>query len=205
MNSKKNNFIIQGIDWNEYDNIIVCANICIFLFSFVINNNIDKNKYSLILITELKLNNFVYNPIFESHNEYIIAKSEDLNIYFYIKINYKLGKIIDISSTPSKEIKGHKKRVNNITFNNSKSILASASEDMKIGLYNIIKNKETPMSKITETINHFLVGQESPINQISFLIDDTLLSGAKNGTICIWDIQKLQLKYKLNENVNDIY
>ena len=205
MNSKKNNFIIQGIDWNEYDNIIVCANICIFLFSFVINNNIDKNKYSLILITELKLNNFVYNPIFESHNEYIIAPSEDGNIYFYSTINDKLGKIIDISSTPYKEIKGHKKRVNNITFNNSKSILASASEDMKIGLYNIIKNKETPMSKITETMNHFLVGQESPINQVSFLIDDTLLSGAKNGTICVWDIQKLQLKYKLNENVNDIY
>ena len=42
-----NNVIIQGIDWNEYDNILVCANICIFLFSFSINNN-EKNAYSLL-------------------------------------------------------------------------------------------------------------------------------------------------------------
>ena len=104
-----NNIIIQGIDWNKYDNILVCANISLFLFSFVINNNNEKDKYSLILLTELKMKNYIYNPIFESHNEYIITPSEDGNIYFYSTTNDKLGKIIDINSTPSKEIKAHKK------------------------------------------------------------------------------------------------
>ena len=59
-------------------------------------------------------------------------------------------------------------------------------------------------SKITHSINKYLVGQESQVKQILFLIDDTLLSGGKNGTICIWDIHKLQLKYKLNENISSI-
>ena len=204
-NLNSNNIIIQGIDWNIYDNILIGAIISIFLFSFEINNNNAKDKYSLILITELKLNNFIYNPIFEFHNEYIITPCENGNIYFYSTTNDKLSRIIDISSSPSKEIKGHKKRVNNIIYNNSKEILASASEDMKIGLYNIQKSKETPMSIITHTITKFLVGQESPINQILFLIDDTLISGGKNGSICLWDIDKQQMKFKINENVGDIY
>ena len=198
-----NNIFIQGIDWNKYDNILVCANISLFLFSFVINNN-EKDKYSLILLTELKMKNYIYNPIFESHNEYIITPSEVGNIYFYSTTNDKLGKIIDINSSPSKEIKAHKKKVNNIIFNNSKTLLATASDDMTIGLYDIVKSKETPMSKITHSINKYLVGQESQVKQILFLIDDTLLSGGKNGTICIWDIHKLQLKYKLNENISSI-
>ena len=200
-----NNIIIQGIDWNIYDNILVGAIISIFLFSFVINNNNPKEKYSLILITEIKLNNYIYNPIFEFHNEYIIVPSEAGSIYFYSTTNDKLSRIIDISSSPSKEIKGHKKRINNISFNNSNQILSSASDDMKIGLYNLQKSKETPMSMITDNINKFLIGQESPIIQILFLVDDTLISGGKNGSICIWDIYKQQMKYKINENVGDIY
>ena len=162
-----NNVIIQGIDWNEYDNILVCANICIFLFSFSINNN-EKNAYSLILISELKLNNFIYNSQFDSSNEFIIAPCEDGNIYFYSTTNDKLGKIIDINSSPSKEIKAHKKRVNNICFNYSKTILATASEDTTIGLYNIMKTTETPMSKITQSINKYLSGQQSPIIKVLF-------------------------------------
>ena len=205
MNNKSNNFIIQGIDWNEFDNILVCVNISLFLFSFSINNQKGKNEYSLILIAELKLNNLVYNPQFDPNNESIICPCEDGNIYFYSTTNDKLGKIIDIFSSPSKEIKGHKKRINNITFNISKTILASASEDMKIGLYDFVKSKETPMSKITHSIKKFLVGQESPIIQILFLIDDTLLSSSRNGSVCIWDIQKQQLKYNLKENLSDIY
>ena len=200
----QDNFIIQGIDWNEYDNIILCVNIRIFLFSFSINKN-EKNEYSLILINEIKVNNFVYNPQFAPNYEYIIAPSEDGNIYFYSTTNDKLGKMIDVNESPTKEIKGHKKRINNITFNNSKIILASAGEDMKIGLYDMVKSKETPMSKITHSINKFLEGQESPIIQIVFLIDETLLSGARNGTIGIWDIQKLQLKYKINGHIGDIF
>lgn len=204
-NLNTNNLIIQGIDWNIYDNILVGAIINIFLFSFVINNNNTKDKYSLILITELKLINYIYNPIFEFHNEYIIFPCENGFIYFYSTTNDKLSRIIDISPSPSKEIKGHKKRINNISFNNSNEILASASDDMKIGLYNIQKSKETPMSVITDNINKFLIGQESPVTQILFLVDDTLISGGKNGTICIWDIYKQQMKIKINENIGDIY
>ena len=116
-----------------------------------------------------------------------------------------MGKIIDINSSPSKEIKAHKKRVNHIAFNYSKTILASASEDMTIGLYDIMKNKETPMSKITQTIKKYLIGQKSPIINILFLIDDTLLSTSKNGSIFIWEIQKQKLRYMIKENINEIY
>ena len=206
-NNNYNNITIQGIDWNEFDNILVNLNMNILLFSFIINENEKniKNKFSLILVTELKLKNFVYNPIFESHNEYIITPCEDGKIYFFSTINDKLGRIIDINSFPSKEIKGHNKRINNITFNKSKKILASASDDMRIGLYNEIKTNETPMSTISHNFQKFLTGQESPINQVLFLNDNTLLSGSKNGVICIWDIAKLQLIHKIIEHINDIF
>ena len=205
VNNNFNNYKIEGIDWNEYDNILVCINISILLFSFVINNKNKKEEYSLILLTDIKINNIAYNPIFEPCNEYIITPCENGNIYFYSTTNDKLGKIIDIFPNPSKEIIGHKKRINSITFNNSKTILASASEDMTIGLYNIIKSKETPMSRISNKINNFLSGQESPIIKVLFLIDDTLLSSARNGTVCIWDISKKELKYNIKENIGDIY
>ena len=76
---------------------------------------------------------------------------------------------------------------------------------MTIGLYNIIKSKETPMSRISHKINNFLSGQESPIIKVVFLIDDTLLSSARNGTVCIWDITKKELKFNIKENIGDIY
>ena len=204
-NGKSNSFIIQGIDWNEFDNILACVNISVLLFSFIINNKEKKDEYSLILLSEIRMKALVFNPIFDPSNEYILTPCENGSIYFYSTTNDKLGKIIDINSSPSKEVTGHKKRINNITFNDSKSILASASDDMTIGLYNIVKYKETPMSIISHKINKFLIGQQSPINQIIFLKDDTLISGAKNGTIYIWDISKLQLNYKINENIGDIY
>ena len=115
--NEQNDLAIQGIDWNTHDNIIVCVNIRILLFSFSINNKNEKNVYSLILINEIKLNNFIYNPQFDPNNEHIITPCEDGNIYFYSTTNDKLGKIIDINGSPSKEIKGHKKRINNIIFN----------------------------------------------------------------------------------------
>ena len=73
---------------------------------------------------------------------------------------------------------------------------------MTIGLYDIMKNKETPMSKITQTIKKYLIGQQSPIINILFIIDDTLLSTSKNGSIFVWETQNQELKYKIKENIN---
>ena len=88
---------------NEFLNYWNCK-----IISFSVDNIKNSSFYSI--------NGDIY-AIFALAEEYIIAPSEDGNIYFYSTINDKLGKIIDISYTPSKEIKGHKKRVNNITFN----------------------------------------------------------------------------------------
>ena len=210
MNNKSQNhknIIINGIDWNIKDNILVGANMTIFLFSFIINDNITNNneKYSLILINEITINSLVNNLIFEPNNDNIIAPCENGIIYFYSTTKDKLGKIIDINSTPSKEINGHTKSVYQVIFNNSNSIMASSSDDTRIGLYYIEENKSTPRSKLTLSINKFLIGQENPIRQILFLIDDTLISGSWNGIICIWNTQKCQLIYKLCENQSDVY
>ena len=202
------NIIIHGIDWNEKDNIIVGANIFIFLFSFVINddnNDNSKSKYSLILINEIKIESLVYNLIFEPNNEHIITPCENGNIYFFNTTRDKLGKIIDINPSPSQEINGHSKSVYQVIFNNSNTILASCSDDMKIGIYEMEKIKSTPRSKLTSTMTKFLTGQENPIRQILFLNDDTLISGSLRGSICIWNIEKCQLIYKLLENQSDVY
>jgi hypothetical protein len=114
-------------------------------------------------------------------------------------------KITEINTLPYKEIRGHKKSVYQVIFNNSNTIMASSSDDMTIGIYDYESSQTTPRSKQTLTISKFLVGQENPIRQIIFLIDDTLISGSWNGIICIWNIHKLQLIYKLAENQSDIY
>ena len=206
----KRNIIIHGIDWNSKDNILIGANITVFLFSFSINNNIitnnkDDNKYSLILVKEFNINSLVYNLIFGPNDEYLIAPCEDGIIYFYSVSKDKLGKIIEINPSPSKEIMGHKKCVYQVLFNNSNKIMASAGDDMKIGLYDYENNSSTPRSKSSLTINKFLKGQENQIRQMIFLIDDTLVSGSWNGVICIWNIYKCQLIYKISENQSDVY
>ena len=206
-NQNNKNIIIHGIDWNSKDNILVGVSTRIFLFSFIINNNINNNndKYSLILVNEIKIDSLVYNLIFEPNDENIIAPCDNGIIYFFKTSKDNLGKIIDINSSPSKEINGHSKSVYQVIFNNTKTLMASSSDDMRIGLYDVDKNQNTPRSKSTSTITKFLVGQENPIRQILFLIDNTLLSSSLNGIICIWNIQKLQLLYKLIENQSDVY
>ena len=206
-NESKKKLIISGLDWNEKDNIIVGANTSIFLFSFIINDNIDKyqDKFSLILISEIKIESVVNKLIFEPDNEHIITPCENGNIYFFNTTKDKLGKIIDINPSPSQQINGHSKSVYQVVLNNSKTIMASSSDDMKIGLYEIEKNKSTPRSKLTSTISKFLFGQENPVRQILFLNDDTLISGSLRGSICIWNVEKCQLIYKLLENQSDIY
>ena len=200
----KKNIIIHGIDWNKKDNILVGANNNIFLFSFIINNNINE-KYSLILINEIKINSLVYKLIFEPNDEYVITPCDDGKIYFYKTTKDKADKIIDINSSPAMEIGGHSKSVYQVIFNSSNTIMASSSDDMRIGLYDIEKSQSTPRSKLTSTISKFLVGQENPIRHILFLIDDTLISGSWNGVICIWNTQKCQLICKLSEDQSDIY
>ena len=202
----KKDIIIHGINWNKKDNILLGVNISIFLFSFTINNNNDKNeKYSLILINELQINNIVYTVIFGPNDESVIAPCEDGKIYFYNTTKDKTGKIIDINSSPSKEISGHTKSVYQVTFNNSKKIMASSSDDLRIGIYDYEGNLGNSKSKQTSTITKFLVGQENPIRQIVFLIDDTLISGSWNGIICIWNVVRCQLMYKIAENQSDVY
>ena len=180
------------------------ANNNIFLFSFIINNNINE-KYSLILINEIKINSLVYKLIFETNDEYVITPCDDGKIYFYKTTKDKADKIIDINSSPAMEIGGHSKSVYQVIFNSSNTIMASSSDDMRIGLYDIEKSQSTPRSKLTSTISKFLVGQENPIRHILFLIDDTLISGSWNGVICIWNTQKCQLICKLSEDQSDIY
>ena len=209
-NQKNKNILIHGIDWNSKDNILVGLNISIFLFSFVINDNNNNNKnnndkYSLILVNEIKINSLVYNLVFEKNNDNIIAPCDNGVIYFYHTTKDKLGKIIDINPTPSKEISGHSKSVYQVLFNNSNTLMASSSDDMKIGLYDLEKSQSTPRSKLTLTITKFLVGQENQIRQLLFLVDDTLISGSWNGVICIWNTQKCQLMHKLSENQSDVY
>ena len=46
--------------------------------------------------------------------------------------------------------------------------MASSSDDMKIGLYDLEKSQSTPRSKLTLTITKFLVGQENQIRNFYF-------------------------------------
>jgi WD40 repeat protein len=83
------------------------------------------------------------------------------------------------------EFKGHSGRVNALTFTSEGSLLASASDDQTIRLWDMNTRQEVGS----------LAGHRGSINSLSFSGDgQRLASGSSDGTIIVWDPRsKVQL------------
>ena len=184
------NFIVHGIDWDKENYILLGLNTTIFLFKYFLKEN------KLNLIKEFDTKNYIYRSIF--YDDKIIAPGGDGNIRFYTLIKNESNQINDINNEASKIIKGHNKLIYQISLNKSKNIMASASEDGTIGIYNFSIETENNISK-------FLTGQSSLIRQVRWIDDNFLVSGSLDGIICLWDVKNLLCLFKTKENKSAIY
>ena len=186
----KKHFFTHGIDWDKENNILLGLNTTLFLFKFLLKEN------KLNLTKEFDTKCYIYKSIF--NDDKIIAPCEDGNIRFYNILKNENNKSNDINNEPSKIIKGHKKLIYQIYFNKSKNIMASASDDMSIGIYNFSTETENNITK-------FLTGQNSISRRIRWIDDNYLISGCLNGTICLWDVKNLVCLYKIKEHQSAVF
>ena len=96
---------------------------------------------------------------------------------------------------PHISLEGHTNRVTRIVFSVDGSMLASASEDRTIRLWNIA----------TRTHKHTLTGHTSYIHSIAFSPDGrTLASGSGNGKIRLWNATTGQYRVTLEGHRNEV-
>jgi len=174
---------ILGIDWDSEDNIVCSGNENVNLFKFENGKIIFKSKFEASPVTILFQVKF--NP-FEPLSFY--AAGLDGTIKVFNEINKK--NIL--------ELKGHQKKVFGLCFNSErKDILASSSDDFKIGIWDLAKNKNVS----------FLSGHTNNVRQLVWLKDNSniLISGAWDGNIKFWNVDLFACVYTISEHYSDVY
>lgn len=173
---------IHGIDWDENDNIICSGNDTAKLFKLENLKLINKNTFESNPSTNLF--QIKFNPF---ENLSFIAAGQDGNLKIF---NEK-------SKKNTSELKGHTKKVFGICFNPERNgILASSSDDMRIGIWDIPKNK-----------SNFLTGHTNNVRQLVWLKEsgNILISGSWDGNIKFWNVDSLQCIYTITEHYSDVY
>jgi WD40 repeat protein len=173
---------IVGIDWNNSDFLLSCCLDSIFLLKF--------EALKLTLISSLKVGVMGYQIKFDPFNDKSCAVGcHDSTIKIY-QTSFD-------NKTPLKNLTGHSKKVFGLSYNPlRKGILASTSDDSKVGIWDLENNT-----------NFLLSGHTDNTRQAVWLIEvpDILLTGSWDGTVRIWDIQLKSCLFTINEHYSDVY
>ena len=176
-NSPETNIV--GIDWDENGNIVTASLDTIYLI-----------KYDNAKLTQTKIFKQtcgVFQTRYSPHEKNVFAAALlDSTIKIFNENNEK----------PLKVLSGHTKKVFGIAFNKKTNILASTSDDCKIGVWDLDKNT-----------NHFLLGHTHNTRQVVWVPDSPslLISGSWDGTIRIWNVDACICMCQINEHHSDVY
>ncbi len=174
---------ILGIDWDKDNNIVSSGNENVNLFKMENGKLIFKSKFEASPATVLFQVKF--NPC-EPFTFYAGAFDGAIKVF-----NEKSKKNI-------LELKGHQKKVFGLCFNSEKNwILASSSDDFKIGIWDLAKNNKV----------NFLSGHTNNVRQLVWLKDNSniLISGSWDGTIKFWNVDLFACVYFISEHYSDVY
>lgn len=174
---------ILGIDWDTDNNIVCSGNENVNLFQLENGKFVFKCKFEAFPATVLFQVKF--NP-FEPLAFYAAAFDGSIKIF-----NEKSKKNVS-------ELKGHQKKVFGLCFNSERNgILASSSDDFKIGIWDIAKNNKVS----------FLNGHTNNVRQLVWLKDNPniLISGSWDGSIKFWNVDLLACVYSISEHYSDVY
>ena len=189
---------INGIEWiksdmnNSDESDIMCGCLCnIYIMRF----NYKTSQFSLV--NTILVNHPVYNLIQYGDNVIAPCGDGDIRIFSIFSNN---------GSAPIRELKGHKYLVYALAVN-SENILASSSDDFRIGVWNLnLIFKEN--AAIVENKNKFLLGHTDNVRQLVWF-DKTknkiLVSGSWDSTIRFWDCTKMICISVISEHKSDVY
>ena len=152
----------------------------------------DKLKFAVLLSETDTGNDFA--PILTKHTQKIVALtispsgefiatgSSDWTIEVWKVTDTEPLKETDLGD-PLWILKGHAGTVTSVAFSPSGKILASGSVDQRIRLWDLTTGQHL----------HTFSNHTSKISAVAFARDDVLASGGSDGTVFIWDLNKIVL------------
>ena len=103
--------------------------------------------------------------------------------------------LTEVSSYLSATLMKHTGEVNSVSFSRDGTLLASASADRTVILWDVAKREETGT----------LTGHTGAVNSASFSPDGTLLvSGSTDGTVILWDLAKREDRTTLTGHTDGV-
>ena len=111
--------------------------------------------------------------------DFIASGSKDKTIEVW-KVTYAVRHVPDIGK-PLWTLKGHTGTVTSVAFSANGKMLASGSEDKTVQLWDVTTGEHL----------HTLTGHTGEIGAVVFAGDEMLASGGSNGTVFIWNLDKV--------------
>ena len=182
LGNEKNDSEVIGIDWNEKNDIIASCDNSIFI------STLEGGK--IMLISEVNIKVKVFQIKFSPYDDNFFAVAcEDSFIRIYDKNH---------TENSPKQLSGHTQKVFGLAYNPKNKILASSSDDFKIGIWNL-DNKDIK--------GKFLLGHTNNVRQIIWIKEDPnkLISGSWDQTSRIWDTKYMICVGLISGHYSDIY
>lgn len=122
-----------------------------------------------------------------SQNERLVSGSDDFTLFLWSPVNDK---------KPICRMTGHQALINQVNFSPDGRIIASASFDKSIKLWN----------GFTGTFICNLRGHVSPVFQVCWSSDSRMLvSGSKDSTLKLWDMKTKKMRIELPGHLDAVY
>lgn len=151
----------------------------------------SNGKMKQHLKQNLFYNNAIYSVKFSKFGEYVFTAGEDINVNMW---DWKKNKLV-------RKFKHHKYKINNIAINSTNSLIASASNDSKVNIWNINSGKKIASLQLPDS--------DAPAQNIAFhpTLDRIIATYYKNftdstrlytkeiveGKLIMWDINKSRI------------
>ena len=191
-NSSNHKVEVIGIDWDKSTNLIYAS--CYNVVHVLLFEALKFNTMHTVVIGQGKLFQIKVSP----HEPGTFAVSAmDSFIRMYSNVNNSNNNSNEYKQT--KLLKGHTHKVFGIAFHPKENILASSSDDFKVGIWNI--NDAEPKAK-------YLLGHTSNVRQLIWLANSStklLCSGSWDSTTRIWNVDYMICVALINEHQSDVY
>ena len=188
-NSSNHKVEVIGIDWDKTTNLIYAS--CYNVVHILLFEGLKFNTMHTIVIGQGKLFQIKVSP--HEQGTFVVSAMDS-----FIRM-YSNANIVGNEYKQTKLLKGHTHKVFGIAFHPKENILASSSDDFKVGIWNV--NEPEPKAK-------YLLGHTSNVRQLIWIANSSsklLCSGSWDSTTRIWNVDYMICVSLINEHQSDVY